>query len=1270
MDDFCGSTFWMLFWSLCLIAEGVLLRSAVTKWNEVQDSIIRKAHFVRYMVFPLVAVENALQLLMGLRNFWQSMKPSQEKTRDNLTQDLTIFNFWMDKIFWKSFKKKSLHLKPFDLKETYSQANGHFSDQTSTNSSESTSYNAISLFFASFGKQFVISGLQRICQEMLAFSAPEILRIMVTHFTDTMDKTTWKDYFYVTALITSLIARNILGLFYWKNVTAISIKCRSMLHSIVIQKALRICITESTDTTRSTLLNIMGADSQKICHVIPLLHTLWIAPIQTIVATYFLYNLLGYPAFAAVSIIFMLILLTTLLMRQLKDIQTDQMKAQDSRVKIVSETIQNLKTIKLHAWNEAFLKKIGLARQLELDAIWGSLTRLGCMVTSFTVAPVIVLLVVLVMKSSLDGEPINAGIMFAALSIINIITVPLLTVPALAMLLSQTTVSIKRINKFLNLEEFKTHKSYVKSDKVTNDDTSIKFENAYLSWDSKKSILKNLHFTIPPGSLVAIVGESGSGKSSLLQAMSGNMFITKGKIDVNGKIAYVPESTWTRKTTIKENILLHNPFNKETYLDVINACELDLSCLPMRDDTEILDNGSNLSGGQRQRISLARAAYSGSNIYLMDQPMSALDGQTANKVYTKLLSLDGLLKEKTRIVATDYGGLIADADIVLELDNGAVKYFGPNRTIYRERTSSKFGEDDEMDIFPTYDALPQCNDGGNLSESIKPREDRLLVKKSLYLREGGVTRLTIGITLVICSVAVYTFSNVWLSMWSGQDDSTQIKSAATNITIYGSVGLVQAILLLLGCLYIYNFSLKASRNLYDILLLKVLNGRIHFLNKIGAGSLLNVLTKDVDILESSFPQNMQGTVLNFLLLLSAIFTTCYATPIFLVFVAPLAIIYYFLQRLYVVTSTNLRRNESLTRTPLYSLVLETLSGLCSIKAFGIEHETMREIQDSLLENNKAYFLYMAGTLWIKARLDILGTLIVSGTCVFAIISKDTLSPAVVALSLSSALQITQLLNYFVKLTSEFESNIVAVERVVNTTLIPQERNCDACPDKVNEVWPETGELLIKDLQLRYEQNSQPILEIESCAIKSGEKIGVVGRSGAGKSSLLMAIFKLLEPIQGQIALSGLNTSQLSMHNLRSKIAIVPQEPTFFSESLRFNLDPVQCYTDHELWNALDTVNLKEFVFNLPHGLYFHVTPDDTRITSGCKQLLCLTRALLKKPKFLVLDEVTANCDKNIELLIQEIVKEQFKNSTVLIVAHRFKTLLDCDRLVAHFQKTT
>ncbi|OXA42885.1 Multidrug resistance-associated protein 1 [Folsomia candida] len=730
-EDIKFSWIQILFWTLSLIVEGILLRSAVIKWDEVQDSIIRKAYLVRYMVFPLVAVENAIQLLMGLRNFWESRKLSQEKTMDNLAQDPTIFNFWMDTIFWKSFQKKSLQLKPFDLKEAYSYANGHLS-QTSINGPESTSCNAINLLFASFGKQFAISGLQRICQELLAFAAPEILRIMVTHFTYTMNKTTWKDYFYVTALITSLIARNILGLFYWKN------------------------------------------------------------------------------------------------------------------------------TIKLHAWNEAFLKKIGLARQLEVDSLWRSLTRLGCMVTSFTVAPVIVLLVVLVMKSSLDGESINAGIMFAALSIINIITVPLLTVPALAMLLSQTSVGIKRINKFLNLEEFQTQKSYVKFDKITNDDTSIKLENAYLSWDSKKSTLKNLHFSIPPGSLVAIVGESGSGKSSLLQAMLGNMFITKGKIDVNGKIAYVPESTWTRKTTIKENILLHNPFNKQTYLDVINACELDtdLSCLPMRDDTQILDNGSNLSGGQRQRISLGRAAYSGSDIYLMDQPMSALDGKTANKVYTKLLSLNGLLKEKTRIVATDYSELIADADIVLQLDDGEVKYFGPNRTIYKERTRSKFCEDDETDILSSYDVHPQCNDNSELSESVKPTEDRPPVKKSLYVYEGGVTRLTMGITLVICSV----------------------------------------------------------------------------------GSLLNVVTKDVDILESSFPQNLQGTVLNFLLLLSAIFTTCYATPIFLVFVAPLALI---------IIS--------------FSLVLGTLSGLCSIKAFGIENETMREIQEALLENNKAYFLYMAGT---------------------------------------------------------------------------------------------------------------------------------------------------------------------------------------------------------------------------------------------------------------------------------------------------------------------
>ncbi|OXA41306.1 Canalicular multispecific organic anion transporter 2 [Folsomia candida] len=510
----------------------------------------------------------------------------------------------------------------------------------------------------------------------------------------------------------------------------------------------------------------MGADSQKICDLIPLLHTIWIAPLQTIVATYLLYNLLGYSAFGALSAILILILLTALLMKQLKDLQTNQMTAKDFRVNLVSEAIKNLKTIKLHAWNDVFLKRIEIARKLE----------------------------------NWNWNP----------------------VPALAMLVSQTSISIRRINKFLNLVDFELHKSYIKSDKIINVQASIRFENVYLSWDNKKSVLSNLHFSIPPGSLVTI------GKSSFLQAILGNLIITKGRICVNGKIAYASESSWIKRATIQENILLHNQMDKHLYLDVLSACELDtdLSCMPMRDDTLIIDNGANLSGGQRQRISLARAAYN--------------------------------------------------------------------------------------EVTPSYNAA-NLRHSDSLSKAEQNTTDPT-IKKSQYLHEGGVGHIMTGLSLIIFSVATFTFSNVWLSIWSGQDDSTQISSATYNLTIYGGSGLPKA---------------------------------------------------------------------------------------------PLVIIYYFLQRFYVLTSTNLRRNESLTRTPLYSPVLETLSGLCSIKALGIEKETMEEIQKYLLENNKA---------WIKARLDILGTIIVLGTYIFVVISKDHLSPAVIALSLSSALQITQLLNYFAKLT--------------------------------------------------------------------------------------------------------------------------------------------------------------------------------------------------------------------------------------------------------------
>jgi len=337
-----------------------------------------------------------------------------------------------------------------------------------------------------------------------------------------------------------------------------------------------------------------------------------------------------------------------------------------------------------------------------------------------------------------------------------------------------------------------------------------------------------------------------------------------------------------------------------------------------------------------------------------------------------------------------------------------------------------------------------------------------------------------------------------------------------------------------------------------------------------------------------------------------------------------------------------------------------LPGASSIRAYNLQNDFIKESEKKVDYNQAAYYPNIVSNRWLELRVTVIGSLIVFFTALFAVIQRGNIDSGLVGLSISYAIRTTQIMNWLVRQSSELETNIVAVERVEEYSNIEQEAPLNE--GNVDENWPQDGAIEYKNYSTRYRKGLPLVVQNISIDIKGGEKIGVVGRTGAGKSSLTLAIFRIIEASDGGVYIDGVDTSKIGLHQLRSKIAIIPQDPILFSGTLRMNLDPFEVYTDDQLWRVLELSHLKTFVTATQNKLLHEVSEGGENLSVGQRQLVCLARALLKKCKILVLDEATAAVDLETDSLIQETIRDQFGNCTVFTIAHRLNTIMDSDRV--------
>nr|CAB3219630.1 multidrug resistance-associated protein 1-like [Phallusia mammillata] len=1056
------------------------------------------------------------------------------------------------------------------------------------------------------------------------------------------------------------------------------------------------------------------------------------------------------------------------IIKHMRNISMKNMKIKDQRIKLMNEILNGIKVLKLYAWEASFEKQVLDLRnkELRLSKKMAYLKALSSFLWNCT--PFIVSLTSFGVYLAIDPTHVlDSETTFVSLSLFNILRFPLVMIPAMITSVTQAQVSVKRLTKFLVSAEIDPEAV----DRNPKTDEQIVIRDGTFAWDDTTDpTLKNVNFKVSPGELVAVVGHVGSGKSSLISALLGEMEKKHGHVGVKGSIAYVPQQAWIQNATLQNNILFGKSLEQDEvittsfssskwqpksparfYKEVIRATALksDLEILPAGDQTEIGEKGINLSGGQKQRVSLARAVFSDSDVYLLDDPLSAVDSHIGKHIFEKVVGKKGLLKDKTRILVTHGVRYLPHVDRIIVLENGKITEEGTYDELIKEgKDFAKFlqefatkqdeEEDDEYeesvdDDETDFDSVPDhCDDvddeiNHNMSpiddvikqehrDSIRKRHSRssirmngtLTKKKNVksnskkldtlkvatvagndgkltekeMIQEGSVKFSVFLIYMkavgyfmclaIFSTEALYQVSvvlaSLWLSDWSEDADSLPVNESRAQtdyrLGIYGALGAAQAIFIFLDVFILFVGCLHAAKILHFKMLSNILRAPIRFFDTTPIGRIVNRFSKDVYTVDEMLPMSIRSWNGCMFQVVGIIVVILYSTWQFVIVIVPISILYFVAQRFYVRTSRQLKRLESVTRSPIYSHFGETLSGVTTVRAYAHQKRFIQESELRVDTNQKCYYPNIVSNRWLAIRLDLIGNAIVFFAALFAVLGRgDAVTGALAGLSLSYALNITSTLNWWVRQTSETEINVVAVERQKEFADIENEAPYDIEDRKPSTYWPVKGEVTFDEYSTRYREGLDLVLKNISCRISPGEKIGIVGRTGAGKSSLTLALFRLIEPASGAILIDGVDISKIGLHDLRSKVTIIPQDPVLFSGTLRMNLDPFDFYADDEMWQSLEHAHLKEFVESLPEKLMHICSEGGENLSVGQRQLICLARALLRKSKILVLDEATAAVDMKTDDLIQDTIRDQFKECTVITIAHRLNTIMDYSRII-------
>ncbi|RWS29684.1 ABC transporter ABCC1-like protein [Leptotrombidium deliense] len=1154
--------------------------------------------------------------------------------------------------------------------------------------------------FKCYGCDIFIAGIFLTTNCLLDLISPVLFKYLLQFMSS--NEPTWHGILIASAMFSCNVLSNLGFNFYFSKVFKLQMRLQCALTNLIYKKSLTISSAAKKTSTSGEVVNLMAVDTQRMLDVTPYCLYIVALPIQIIMGIYLLYQQLGYSAFGGLLVMICSAPITYVSFKFARKYQVKQMKFKDERVKYLNETLNGMKVLKLYAWEPSFMKVINNIRIKEMNAFKVVAYLMAVTTFIWTFAPFLVALVSFAVYAYTGSDHVlNAEKIFVTLNLIDILRFPLSVLPMVISSTLMAYVSMKRIQDYLNATDLMPYVTR------NNSDAAVEVKDGHFRWEvtENKSVangtdgkvvetpvtndtLSGINLRVEKGSLHAIVGQVGSGKSSLLSAVLGEMELVKGTVNVSGelKIAYVPQQAWIENLTLRNNIVFGKDYNSDQYELILDACALrpDLEILPAGDLTEIGEKGINLSGGQKQRVSLARACYSDADLYLFDDPLSAVDAHVAKHLFSRVLgSKKGLLKNKTRILVTNRLDILSKVDFVTVLKDGKISEQGTyNDLISKNGEFANFITQYSVSEKPKEENLSrQASVIENTEEpkKEKKKKDKLVEDETAEIGSVSlnVYRLYFKmISVVWCLVLLFgiggfqvmsVVGNVWLSDWSSDNVTgnveTDNKQRNYRFVIYGAIGFAQTLCVIFGNFGLIKAGLQTAISLHSRLLFRIFRSKMSFFETTPLGRIVNRFSKDMDSVDTLLPQNFRDVLNRSFALLFAVCVITAQTTSFIAVLIPLAVAYYFIQKIFIPTSRQLQRLQSITRSPVYAQFSQTLQGTSTIRAYNASERFINESDRKVQHNLMCNFALLMGNRWLSVLLNTFGALIILFVGLFATFRRDSLTPGMVGLSLSYALTITQTLNWLVRNMTLVETNIVAVERINEYCENEMEAEWEIEDHKPPKNWPDRGSIEFKEYATRYREGLDLVLDNVSAVVNSSEKIGIVGRTGAGKSTITLSLFRIIEAAKGKITIDSLNIANLGLHDLRSKLTIIPQDPVLFSGTLRFNLDPFDAYSDSQIWTALEHSHLKQFVSGLEKGLSHEISEGGENLSVGQRQLVCLARALLRKSKILVLDEATAAVDMETDSLIQTTIKNEFANCTTLTIAHRIQTILECDRVM-------
>lgn len=1075
------------------------------------------------------------------------------------------------------------------------------------------------------------------------------------------------------------------------------------------------------------IVNLMSVDTYRIDQASGMFHLVWTSPIAILITLVLLLINLSYSALAGFGLLVIGLPVLTKAIKTLFQRRRAINKVTDQRVSLTQEVLQSVRFVKYFGWETSFLERISQIRKREIRSIQ-ILLAIRNAINAVSMSLPIFASMLSFITYSLSHHALDPAPIFSSLALFNSLRLPLNLLPLVIGQVIDAWASIGRVQDFLLAEEqsddfnwdmegknavvianadFTWERTITQDEERSTPQTKKETKEAKKTARAEKAAVKagkpstsgdgsdsastlttsepfQLHgmdFALGRNELVAVIGGVGSGKSSLLAALAGDMRRTKGEVTVGSSRAFCPQYAWIQNATVKDNIVFGKDYERRWYDEVVDACALrpDLDMLPHGDMTEIGERGITVSGGQKQRLNIARAIYFNSDMVLMDDPLSAVDAHVGRHIFDNAIC--GLLKNKCRILATHQLHVLSRCDRIILMQEGRIETIDTFDSLMNhnqdfQRMMASTAQEEKQEDESSEDEIEEEKKDAKKSKvskrgaALMQQEERAVSSVAwrvydAYIRaSGSILNGPLVIFLLICSQGANIATSLWLSYWTSDKFGY---TSGVYIGTYAALGVAQALLMFAFSVALSILGTTSSKVMLHDAVTRVLRAPMAFFDTTPLGRITNRFSKDVDTMDNNLTDSIRMYFFTLAMIISVFTLIIVFFHYFAIALGPLFLFFLFASAYYRASAREMKRHESVLRSGVFSRFGEAVSGVSSIRAYGLQDRFVRGIREAVDQMNSAYYLTFSNQRWLSVRLDLIGNLLVFTTGILVVTSRFDVNPSIAGLVLSYILSIVQMIQFTVRQLAEVENAMNATERLYYYgTELDEEPPLHLA--EVPKEWPQRGEIIFNDVQMRYRDGLPLVLQGLTMSIAGGERIGIVGRTGAGKSSIMSTLFRLVDLSGGSISIDGINIATVGLKDLRTRLAIIPQDPTLFRGTIRSNLDPFNEHTDLELWSALRQSDLIDADANLDgktHGrihLDGVVEEEGLNFSLGQRQLMALARALVRNAQIIVCDEATSSVDMETDQKIQRTIATGFKGKTLLCIAHRLKTIINYDRI--------